>query len=225
MARHWSSPVAVNLAGDQFQSWAAYRRRRQAAHRHVRPQHGRQQPQVRLLPGDRDSSEFVLAVGRLDGAVGSNHGRSVVRWDPDANFPFATSFLGDYSGIAVVPGTTHTVAYWTDMREQACFAGAAAAVRTRTSLRPLVLTAPSGQMKAPAANAAGAFRLRCLGLFPRPTRNGNASQPQRWLVVASRANSDRAISRKHPVVAPHANSAVVMPAPFGQLSRRTRIRR
>src|SRR5262249_29692724 len=38
-------------------------------------------------------------------------------------FPFATAFLGDYSNIAVVPGTTDVVAYWTDMREQACFAG------------------------------------------------------------------------------------------------------
>ena len=36
-------------------------------------------------------------------------------------FPFATLFLGDYSNIAVVPGTTHVVAYWTDMRNEACF--------------------------------------------------------------------------------------------------------
>ena len=41
----------------------------------------------------------------------------------NAAFPFGTSFLGDYSNIAVVPGTTHVVAYWTDMREQSCFAG------------------------------------------------------------------------------------------------------
>ena len=38
-------------------------------------------------------------------------------------FPFASSFLGDYSNIAVVPGTTHVVAYWTDMREPASFGG------------------------------------------------------------------------------------------------------
>jgi len=41
----------------------------------------------------------------------------------NASFPFATSFLGDYSGIAVVPRTTHTVAYWTDMRNDVTFAG------------------------------------------------------------------------------------------------------
>ena len=42
--------------------------------------------------------------------------------DPD--FPLATAFLGDYSGIGIVPGTTHVVALWTDMREDATFAGA-----------------------------------------------------------------------------------------------------
>jgi hypothetical protein len=35
-------------------------------------------------------------------------------------FPFATTFLGDYSNIAALPSG---VAYWTDMRETACFAG------------------------------------------------------------------------------------------------------
>jgi hypothetical protein len=38
-------------------------------------------------------------------------------------YPNATAFLGDYSNIAVVPGTSQVVAYWTDMREQNCFAG------------------------------------------------------------------------------------------------------
>jgi hypothetical protein len=38
-------------------------------------------------------------------------------------FPFATLFLGDYSNIAVDPGSGDVLAYWTDMRNQACFAG------------------------------------------------------------------------------------------------------
>jgi hypothetical protein len=41
------------------------------------------------------------------------------------HFPFATTFLGDYSNIAIVPNDTGTgtgvVAYWTDMRNEACF--------------------------------------------------------------------------------------------------------
>ena len=37
-------------------------------------------------------------------------------------FPFATTFLGDYSNIAAEP-SGGVVAYWTDLRNQACFGG------------------------------------------------------------------------------------------------------
>jgi hypothetical protein len=38
----------------------------------------------------------------------------------NASFPFATSFIGDYSNIAALP-SGGVAAYWTDLREQACF--------------------------------------------------------------------------------------------------------
>jgi hypothetical protein len=38
----------------------------------------------------------------------------------NANFPFATTFLGDYSNIAVA-GDGSVLSYWTDMRNTACF--------------------------------------------------------------------------------------------------------
>ncbi len=41
----------------------------------------------------------------------------------DQAFPNATAFLGDYSNIAAMPDGSGVVAYWTDMREEACFAG------------------------------------------------------------------------------------------------------
>jgi hypothetical protein len=47
------------------------------------------------------------------------------RWfAPTVNqaFPNATAFIGDYSNIAATP-SGGVVAYWTDLREQACFAG------------------------------------------------------------------------------------------------------
>ena len=40
----------------------------------------------------------------------------------NSNFPHATTFLGDYSNIAAIPGGG-VVAYWTDMRVDATFAG------------------------------------------------------------------------------------------------------
>jgi hypothetical protein len=46
------------------------------------------------------------------------------RWNRvtvNANFPGATRFLGDYSGIAITP--TGVAAFWTDMREDATFLG------------------------------------------------------------------------------------------------------
>jgi hypothetical protein len=38
----------------------------------------------------------------------------------NASFPFATSFIGDYSNIAALR-SGGVAAYWTDLREQACF--------------------------------------------------------------------------------------------------------
>jgi hypothetical protein len=40
----------------------------------------------------------------------------------NGSFPNATAFLGDYSNIAAVPGTSSgIVAYWTDMRLENCW--------------------------------------------------------------------------------------------------------
>ena len=114
--RTWSAPAAVALANDQFMPWGAF----DAA------------GTLRIGTFDRSTDP---ANHLYDYSVGTQAGLTPVttqqsdptkndRWfaatvDPD--FPFATSFLGDYSNIAVVPGTTHVVAYWTDMRNQACF--------------------------------------------------------------------------------------------------------
>jgi hypothetical protein len=59
------------------------------------------------------------------------------RWfatSADRAFPFATTFLGDYSNIAALP-TGGIVAYWTGLRNEACFGGRCGTVRTRFSLR------------------------------------------------------------------------------------------
>jgi len=40
----------------------------------------------------------------------------------NASFPFATTFLGDYSNIAALPNGG-VAAYWTDLRVPAAFAG------------------------------------------------------------------------------------------------------
>jgi hypothetical protein len=44
------------------------------------------------------------------------------------SFPFASRFVGDYSGIATTPD--HVAAYWTDMRATACLNRCGAAENT-----------------------------------------------------------------------------------------------
>ncbi|MFL6128714.1 MAG: sialidase family protein [Mycobacteriales bacterium] len=122
--RTWSAPVALARLHDQFMPWGAF----DAAGR------------LRVGTFDRGTDP---ANHRYDYSLATQTGAttfafapvSTVRSDPTRDnrwfavtlnpaFPFATAFLGDYSNIAVVPGTTRVVAYWTDLRNTACFAGA-----------------------------------------------------------------------------------------------------
>jgi hypothetical protein len=121
----WSAPTAIKLSGDQFQSWSAY------------DTHGL----LRIGTFDRSadaanhlynySLESETAPGSLAFASTTV---STVQSDPTRDdrwfartvnpaFSFATAFLGDYSGIAVVPDGSGVVSYWTDMRNPVTFAG------------------------------------------------------------------------------------------------------
>ena len=121
----WSAPTPLKLAGDQFMPWGAYDTLGPSAHRHVRPLGRSRQPQVRLLARHRDRTWNA----------GVHHGRHLdgnspipppaIAWfarTVNPAFPFATAFLGDYSNIAAT-ADGGVVAYWTDMRNDATFAG------------------------------------------------------------------------------------------------------
>ena len=118
----WSAPGAYAIPGDQFMPWGAFDA----------------SGTLRVGTFDRsyDPSNHEYGYSVLTGMPGSftSTAASTVLSDPttgdrwfarnlNASFPFATAFLGDYSNIAVVPGTTTVLAYWTDMRNQATFAG------------------------------------------------------------------------------------------------------
>ncbi len=121
--RTWSTPQAIARANDQFMPWGAF----DAAGR------------LRIGTFDRaaDPANHLYNYSLFSQTGASSFSATTVstqmsdptredRWfarTVDPAFPNATAFLGDYSNIAVVPGTTAVVAYWTDMREQACFAG------------------------------------------------------------------------------------------------------
>jgi len=119
---HWSSPVALTLPNDQFQPWGAY------------------DPSGRLRIGFFDRSvdsanllyTYSVATETRDGSLKFSVARVATamsdpttgdRWfarNVNTNFPHATAFLGDYSGIAIDP-SGGVIAYWTDMRNDVTF--------------------------------------------------------------------------------------------------------
>ena len=119
----WSAATAIPLPGDQFQGWSAFDA----------------SGTLRIGTFDRsyDSANHLYGYSLLTQTGPSSFSKTQVstvlsnptsgdRWfarTVNPAFPNATAFLGDYSNIAVVPGTTSVVAYWTDMREDATFAG------------------------------------------------------------------------------------------------------
>jgi hypothetical protein len=122
--RTWSAPLAVARANDQFMPWGAF----DAAGR------------LRIGTFDRgiDAANHLYAYSLATQTGPATFAVAPVSTAPsdptrgnlwfavtlNPAFPAANAFIGDYSNIAVVPGTTRVVAYWTDLRENACFAGA-----------------------------------------------------------------------------------------------------
>jgi hypothetical protein len=121
--RHWSDPVAATLDGDQFQQWAVFDAagtlRIGTFDRSTDPANHKYDYSLLTQTGPATFARSTVSTEQSDPT--KNDRWFATTLDPD--FPFATSFLGDYSGIALVPGTTHVVAYWTDMRKTVSFAG------------------------------------------------------------------------------------------------------
>jgi len=119
----WSAATAIPLPGDQFQGWSAFDA----------------SGALRIGTFDRsyDAANHLYGYSLLTETGPGTFSKTQVstvlsnpttgdRWfarNVNPGFPHATAFLGDYSNIAVIPGTTSVVAYWTDMRENATFAG------------------------------------------------------------------------------------------------------
>ena len=120
----WSNPAALELAGDQFMPWGAY------------DTNGLLRIGTFDRSYDPDNHRYGYTLATETGAGSLSFGTTevtTVRSDPttgdrwfaatlNPGFPFATTFLGDYSNIAATPDGG-VVAYWTDMRDSATFAG------------------------------------------------------------------------------------------------------
>jgi hypothetical protein len=124
--RMWTSPAAIQLPNDQFQPWGAY------------DQTGRLQ--IGFFDRSYDSANhmygYTLASEQSKGQLNFTFQQvSTTLSDPTQGdrwfqvnvnpaFPNATRFLGDYSGIATLPGR-RVAAFWTDMRNSVTFQGGA----------------------------------------------------------------------------------------------------
>jgi hypothetical protein len=120
--RTWSPPVALTLAGDQYMPWGAY----DTAGILRIGTFDRQYDAANHLYGyslATESGHGSLSFATSQVTTVLSNPTTGDRWFAttlNPAFPFATTFLGDYSNIAPLPNGG-VVAYWTDMREQACF--------------------------------------------------------------------------------------------------------
>lgn len=136
--RTWSAPVALALAGDQFMPWGAY----DTAGILRIGTFDRQYDAANHKYGytlAKETGAHTLAFGTTQVTTALSDPTKGDRWFAatlNAGFPFATSFLGDYSNIAAT-ATGGVVAYWTDLRLPATFAGV-----TRTGENSFFAKAP-----------------------------------------------------------------------------------
>jgi hypothetical protein len=120
--RTWSSPTALALARDQFMPWGAYdtagRLRVGTFDRRYDPSNHRYGYSLATEtgPGSMSFSAAQVTTALSDPTRDNRWFAATV----NPAFPRATTFLGDYSNVAALPNGG-IVAYWTDLREEACF--------------------------------------------------------------------------------------------------------
>jgi len=122
--RTWSTPVSLTLTGDQFMPWGAYDAagllRIGLFDRHYDTANHLYDYSLATETG---ASTLAFSTSKLTTA--SSDPTTGDRWFAatlNASFPFATTFLGDYSNIAALP-SGGVAAYWTDLRVPATFGG------------------------------------------------------------------------------------------------------
>ena len=139
----WTAPSAIAQPGDQFMPWAAY----DAAGRLRVGYFDRSYDAANHKYGytlATESTPGSLTLSRQQVTTALSDPTRDDRWSAvtvNPSFPFATRFIGDYSGIATTPD--HVAAYWTDMRETACLNRCGAGENTYFGVRSLATSRPA----------------------------------------------------------------------------------
>jgi len=131
----WSAPSAIALPRDQFMPWAAYDSRGRLrvgffdrSYDAANHAYG-YTVATETSPGSLTFTEAQATSALSDPTQGNAWFRTTV--DPD--FPNATRFVGDYSGVAAVGDDV--VVSWTDLRDQVCLFGECAAGQSQFLVR------------------------------------------------------------------------------------------
>lgn len=118
----WSAPTALALPGDQWTPWGAFdtisRLRIGFFDRSYDPANHRYGFTLATQSGGGFTyTPFTTALS--DPTTGSRWFAATL----NPAFPRANAFIGDYPNIAVIPDGSGVVGYWTDLRNDATFAG------------------------------------------------------------------------------------------------------
>jgi hypothetical protein len=121
--RTWSAPTALALARDQFMPWGAYDVAGKLRIGYFDRSADTANHSYRYSLATQTPTSLTFATRAMsDVASNPTTGNRWFAATVNPDFPFATSFIGDYSNIAATP-SGGVVAYWTDLRQQACFGG------------------------------------------------------------------------------------------------------
>jgi hypothetical protein len=114
----WSAPIAIKAPGDQFQPWGAYNSSGllqigyyDRSYDPANHQYGY------TLASEKKAGSLRFTTQQVTTALSDPTKNDLLAWAVTVNpsFPNATTFMGDYSGIAPVSPTL-VAALWTDMR-------------------------------------------------------------------------------------------------------------
>ena len=125
----WSAPLALAIPNDQFMPWGTFdtsgklrigffdRQYNAANHKYGYTL------ATETAPSETPASPVSFSFQQVSTALSDpTQGDRWFGRNVNANFPHATAFMGDYSNVAATPDGG-VVAYWTDMRTPATFAG------------------------------------------------------------------------------------------------------
>lgn len=118
----WSAPAAIALPGDQFMPWGTFDGSGTLRIGFFDRSYGAANHQYGYTLATETSpgtfTEAPVTTALSDPTTNDRWFANTV----NSAFPNATSFLGDYSNIAAIPGSSNgVVAYWTDMRVENCW--------------------------------------------------------------------------------------------------------